>query len=159
MEELLLRQNVSAESLTASFEIKYEPGELKAIAVENGKAVDSVLLRTAGKATHIKLIADRPKIKNSSNDLSYITAEVVDENDELVPGADVMLHFTIEGNGEIAATANANPSDMESFQQPQHKTFRGKALIIVSPKGKAGKIILKAEAEGLSAAQIMIETK
>ena len=157
--KVIAEQNVSAESLTASFEIKYEPGELKAIAIENGKAVDSVFLQTSGKATHIKLIADRPKIKNSSNDLSYITAEVVDENDELVPGADVMLHFTIEGNGEIAATANANPSDMESFQQPQHKTFRGKALIIVRPKGKAGKIILKAEGEGLSPAQIIIETK
>ncbi len=156
---VIAEKKVSAENLAASFEIKYEPGELKAVAVENGKAVDSVLLRTAGKATHIKLIADRSKIKNSSNDLSYITAEVVDENDELVPGADAVLHFTIEGNGEIAATANANPSDMESFQQPQHKTFQGKALIIVRPKGKAGKIILKTEAEGLSAGQITIETK
>jgi beta-galactosidase len=157
--KVVAEKNVSSENLTASFEINYQPGELKAIAVENGKAVDSVVLRTAGKATHIKLIADRAKIKNSSNDLVYVTAQIVDDKGELVPDADRLLHFTVEGTGEIAATANANPSDMESFQQPQHKTFQGKALIILRPKGKAGKIILKAEGEGLSSPQIVIETK
>jgi beta-galactosidase len=157
--KFVAEKNVSPENLTASFEINYQPGELKAVAIENGKAVDSVLLRTAGKATHIKLIADRTKIKNSSNDLSYITAQITDDKGKLVPDADRLLHFTIEGSGEIAATANANPSDMESFQQPQHKTFQGKALIIIRPNGKAGKIILKAEGEGLSTSQIVIKTK
>ena len=37
--------------------------------------------------------------------------------------------------------------DAESMQQPQHKTFEGKCLIIVQPKSTAGKITLKAEGE------------
>ncbi len=41
-------KNVSQTNLTATFEINYQPGVLKAIAVENGKAVDSVTLCTAG---------------------------------------------------------------------------------------------------------------
>ena len=157
--KMIGEKKVSPENLTVTFEINYHPGELKAIAIENNHAIDSIVLRTAGKPKQIFLVADRKIIKANRNDLSYVTAEIVDEKGRLVPDADLPLHFTIEGNGEIAATANANPSDMESFQQPGHKTFRGKALIIVRPTGKAGKIILKADGEGLKTAQIIIETK
>jgi beta-galactosidase len=48
---------------------------------------------------------------------------------------------------------------MESFQQPHHKTFRGKCLIIVQPKGKAGTIKLKANANRLKSGEVVIDTK
>ncbi len=153
------QKNVSPENLTATFEINYQPGSLKAIAMDNGRAIDSVELHTAGMPTQVRLIADRKNIKASRNDLAYVSAEIVDANGQLVPDATIPLQFKVSGNGEIAATANANPADMESFQKPEHKTFRGKCLVIVRPKGKAGKIILRAEGEGLMAGEVVIETK
>ncbi len=152
-------KTVSRENLTATFEVNYQPGSLKAIAMDNGRAIDSVELHTAGMPTQVRLIADRKNIKASRNDLAYVSAEIVDANGQLVPDATIPLQFKVSGNGEIAATANANPADMESFQKPEHKTFRGKCLVIVRPKGKAGKIILKAEGEGLMAGEVVIETK
>jgi len=150
---------VSPENLTATFEINYQPGSLQAIAIDNGKPVDSVELQTAGKPARIRLTADRSHIKASRNDLAYITAEIVDANGYLVPDAVIALHFTVTGNGEIAATASASPNDMQSFQKPDHRTFRGKCLIIVRPKGNAGKITLRAEGGGLTAAELVIDTK
>src|SRR5699024_2382401 len=97
---------VSQDNLTAAFEINYQPGTLKAIAVNNGKDVDSMVLQTPGKPVKIKLTPDRSQIKNSRNDLAYVTVEIVDENGRLVPGSSVPLQFSIEGNGEIAATAS-----------------------------------------------------
>ena len=135
-----------------------EPGVLKAIALQNGVAVDSVILQTAGSAKKIRLTADRNVIHASRNDLSYVTAEIVDANGHLVPDAELPLDFSIKGAGEIIATANANPADMESFQQPQHKTFRGKCLIIVRPNGKAGTISLKANGKGLKSDEVVIKT-
>ena len=153
-------QHVSAEmKLTATFNITYEPGVLKAIALQNGVPVDSVILETAGKPARIKLTADRTNIHSNRNDLSYVTAEILDADGHLVPGAVLPLHFTIKGAGAIIATANANPSDMESFQQPQHKTFRGKCLIIVRPDGNAGTIKLNATAKGLKMGEVVIKTK
>jgi beta-galactosidase len=152
-------KNVSQENLTATFEINYQPGSLKAVAIDRGNPIDSFILRTAGVPTEIRLIADRRNIKASRNDLAYVTAEIVDASGRLVPDAVIPLHFTIAGNGEIAATANANPSGMESFQKPLHKTFRGKALVIVRPKGKPGKIKLRADGEGLRPGEVVIETK
>ena len=153
------QKNVSSDNLTASFEIVYQPGTLKAIAVNNGKDVDSVVLQTPGKATNIRLTADRSQIKNSRNDLAYVTVEIVDANGRLVPGASIPLQFSIEGNGEIMATASASPNDMQSFQKTEHRTFRGKCLVIVRPKGNGGKIIIKAKGDGLSEGQAIIEAK
>lgn len=153
------QKDVSPDNLTAAFEINYQPGTLKAIAVNSGKDVDSVVLQTPGKTTKIRLTADHSQIKNSRNDLAYVTVEIVDANGRLVPGASIPLQFSIAGNGEIAATASANPTDMQSFQRPEHRTFRGKCLVIVRPKGNGGKITLKAKGEGLTEGQIMIEAK
>jgi beta-galactosidase len=144
---------------TATFNINYAPGELKAIALQNGKAVDSIVLKTAGKPVAIRLVADRKQIHANRNDLAYITAEVVDAKGQFVPNVSLPLHFSISGNGEIAAAGNANPSDAASFQQPVHNSFEGKCLIIVRPKGNSGKIILKAEGENLKAGELTIETK
>jgi beta-galactosidase len=145
--------------LTATFSIIYQPGVFKAIALQNGIPIDSVVLQTSGVPAQIKLTADRKSIHASRNDLSYVTAEILDESGHLVPDAVLPLDFNITGAGEIIATANANPSDMESFQQPRHKTFRGKCLIIVRPIGKAGTIVLKANAKGLKTGEVTIETK
>jgi beta-galactosidase len=145
--------------LTATFAINYEPGVLKAIGFKNGKAVDSVVLKTAGKPAGIRLVADRKNIHANPNDLAYVTAEVIDANGNLVPDAELLLHFSVSGNGKIIATGNANPAGVESMQQPQHKTFKGKCLVIIQPKGNAGKIVLNAEATGLKETQIIINTQ
>ena len=151
-------ENTSAQTkLTATFHVVYEPGLLKAIALQNGVAVDSVILQTAGSAKRIRLTADRNVIHASRNDLSYVTAEIVDANGHLIPDAELPLGFSIKGAGEIIATGNANPSDMESFQQPHHQTFRGKCLIIVRPNGKAGTISLKANGKGLRSDEVVIK--
>ena len=126
--------------------------------MKNGKAVDSVVLQTAGKPAGIRLTADRTHIHASRNDLAYVTAEMVDAENRLVPDAVLPLHFSIDGNGEIIATGNANPSDVQSFQKPEHTTFRGKCLIIVRPSNKPGNIILKAEGHALTAGEVKIET-
>ena len=88
-----------------------------------------------------------------------MNVEVVDAKGNVVPDAIIPLTFSIEGAGKIIATANASPSDMESFQQPKHKTFRGKCLIIVRPNRKAGTIRLKASGEGLKSGETIVEAK
>jgi len=150
---------VSADSkLTATFEVPYEAGELKAIATKDGRDVESKILKTSGKAAKIRLTADRQTIRADRNDLSYITVEVTDEAGQLVPDANLPIDFKIEGAGELAGVENGNPTDMKSFQSPKVTSFNGKCLVILRPSGSSGKIKLTAESGGLQKTEITITT-
>ena len=151
---------VSAETkLTATFEVPFETGELKAIALKDGKEVETKLLKTTGKPANIRLTADRTALKASRNDLSYVTVEVVDENGVLIPNANLPIQFKIEGAGELAAVENGNPADMKSFRAPEVSSFNGRCLVILRPTGASGEIKLIAESAGLEGSEIVVSTK
>lgn len=151
-------QKIADTSITAVFNVPYQSGTLKAVNVVNGKETDAFELKTAGVSKRIRLIADRNNIKASRNDLSYVSVEVVDENNQVVPTANISIHFSIKGEGELAGVGNASPTEMASYQQPERKTMNGKALAIVRPTGKIGTITLKATASGLITGQVVIST-
>jgi len=147
--------------ITANFKVPYQAGVLKAIALDNGKEVASKELKTTGVPAKVRLTADRAKIKANRNDLSYVKVEITDAQGNLIPNANIPVHFAVSGVGEIAGSGNACPTDMESFNNPVCKTFRGQALVILRPlkELKTGVIMLKAEAEGLTAGEINIAVK
>ena len=149
---------ITKTQLTAQFEIPYEAGELKAIGLIDGKEVVSKILKTAGVPKKLVLTADRNKIKADRNDLAYITVEVADENGNIIPNANIPVNFTFEGDGELAAAGNASPNQMTSFRQPKCNLYQGKAIIIIRPFKKAGKINLKAESSGLIPASVIVTT-
>ena len=145
--------------MIARFKVPYQPGELRAVGLTDGKPVASASLRSATEATAIRLTADRSTIRADRNDLSYVTVEVVDRNGTVDPNAAIPIHFSVSGAGELAATGSPAPDDASSFHIPVRKTFEGRCLAILRPQGKSGKITLKAEAAGLKAATLVIQTR
>jgi beta-galactosidase len=148
-----------SKSITASFEIPYEPGILTARVFDNGTETASETIKTIGKPAAIKLTADRSVIRANRNDLSYVMAEIVDADGNVVPFAEnILVNFEINGNAEIAGVGSGSPTDMSSFQKPVKKSWQGRCLAIVRPKGEPGKIVLTARAEGLKEAVAEITT-
>jgi len=143
---------------TAKFLVPYKAGVLKATPIENGQPAGSVILATRNAPTHIHLIPDRSKIKADRNDLSFVSIEIVDDQDRVVPNAEIPITFSVSGDGEIAGIGSADPSDMSSFKGPSKKTYRGKCLVILRPKGNAGQIKLTATAANLGSGDIVVET-
>ena len=143
----------------AKWSVPYSAGELKAIGYKGSQIVITKVLRTANAASQIKLSADRNLIKADGQDLSYINVQVTDENNNLHPKADNVIHFSIEGPATIAGVGNANPMSLESDQQPVRKAWQGKCLVIIKSENKPGSIILKAKARGLTQATITITSK
>ena len=154
-------QSVDQEkSITATFEVPYEPGTLIARCYDNGKETASQILKTTGKPVAIRLIADRADIKADRNDLSYVMTEIIDAAGNVVPDADdIMVNFEISGKGKVAGVGNGNPADMSSFQQPRKKAYQGICLAIIRPETTPGKINIRATAEGLKEASLVIATR
>ena len=147
-------------SITATFEVPYEPGTLIARCYDNGKETASQTLKTVGKPEAIRLTADRNVIRANKNDLAYITTEVVDADGNVIPYADdVKVKFEISGQGKLAGSGNGNPKDMASFQQPERKTYQGVCLAIICPETTPGRINIKATAEGLKECNLEVTVK
>ena len=162
--QLLLNGNeiaskpVSPETqLKAEFELTYAPGELKAIALSKGQQIAEIAFKTVGKPAKLRLKADRASIKRNRNDLSFVTVEVIDQAGELVPDAVVSVSIRVTGAGELAAAGSANPKDVESFRQARPRTFHGRCLAIVRPKGIVGVLNVQAEADGFPSASIVVQ--
>jgi beta-galactosidase len=156
--KMIGEQNVDqGKSITATFEVPYEPGTLIAHCFENGRETASQALATTGKPFAIRLIADRTKIKADLNDLSYVRAEITDSKGAIVPDADnIMVNFEVTGNGKVAGVGSGNPRDMSSFQQPGKKAYQGICLAIIKPEKTPGNINVRATAEGLKEASLVI---
>jgi beta-galactosidase len=144
-----------------NWKVMYEPGELRAIGYISDKIEAEWVLKTAGGPEEIKLTTDRNTIKANGCDLSYVTAELIDKNGNRIYdwNEDVLISFEVEGQGNIIAVGNANPTSTESFQKPQRKTFRGRCVSVVKSTHEAGTIILKAFAQGLRDSAIKIKTE
>jgi len=158
--KVILTKTVSANTkLTAGFEVPYEAGELKAVALKDGKEMATKILKTTGKPAKIRLTADRSLLKASRNDLSYVTIEILDGLGALVPDANIPVNFKVEGAGELAGVENGNPREMKSFRLPKVRSFNGRCLVILRPNGSAGEIKLKAESPGLEGNTIIVTAK
>jgi len=147
------------EQFKATFTIPYEAGELKTVGLQNGKEVESKILKTAGKAAKVKLVADRASIMADGQDLSYIAVEITDAQGNLVPNADNRLTFKINGAGTIAGLDNANLKDTDSYYNTTRKAWNGRAMAVIKSKKAKGDVTLTVTTPGLPDATITIKAE
>jgi beta-galactosidase len=136
--------------------VAYEPGELVVISRKNGQEVLTRKIRTAGEPVAIRLTADRNKLCATGKDLSFITAEAIDKDGNVVPIANNLIRFSVEGPALIAGTDNGDPTGSSSLKRPERPLFNGKCLAVIQGKKQSGTIKVKAVAEGLKEAIIEV---
>jgi len=142
------------------WEVPYAPGTLKAVAYSGGKAVATTEVKTAGVPARLVLTPDRLAIRADGEDLSFVTVRVEDAQGSLVPGADNLVRFAVEGAGRVAAVDNGNPASLEPFQARERRAFNGLALLIVrSNRGVSGAIRVQATSEGLASAGAVLRAE
>jgi beta-galactosidase len=139
--------------------LAFEPGVLKAVSRKNGQVVLTREVRTAEAPAKLVLEPDRQTLKADGTDLSFVTVKVVDKNGTVVPDADHLVKFDVTGQGWITSVDNGNQISHEGFKASQRKAFHGMALVIVQAKRKPGQIVLKATADNLAPASIVLNTR
>jgi beta-galactosidase len=147
------------DALHVMWRVAYTPGTLMAVSRRNGQTVLTSEIKTAGKPAKIELSADRKNMKADGSDLSFVTVTVLDKDGNMVPDADNLINFSLQGEGFIAGVDNGYQASMEPFKANYRKAFNGMCLAILQSNGKAGKITFKAEAEGLEGKSLVVECK
>jgi beta-galactosidase len=142
---------------TATFTVPYKAGTLKVVGYKDGRPVAERELSTVGAPIGIRLTPDRDWLKAEAGDLSFVAVEVVDAEGRMHPHADHPIFFTVMGAGTLAAVGNSNPASEEAYQGNQRRAYRGRCLAVVKASGEPGEIRLRAQADGLEAAEVVIQ--
>ena len=138
-------------------DVKYEPGELHVVAYQHGRKWAEDVVKTTGAPARVLLAADRAALTADGSDLSFVTVTIADQGGLLVPRSRNRVKFEIAGPGEIVAVDNGDATSFEPFQASERSACNGLALVIVRTKaGEPGVITLKAQAAGLTAAEITL---
>jgi beta-galactosidase len=142
-----------------SWEVTFEKGSLKAVAKNKGKEVISDELKTAGDPVKIILTADKSKIAKNWDDLTYVTATVVDANGIVCPNADKLISFSVSESGIIAAVDNGDINSHEAYQASERRIYFGQCIAIIKAKSASGKITVTANTPDLISGSVAIEIK
>jgi beta-galactosidase len=142
----------------ATFTLPYANGELKAVGVDQDKEIESSVLKTAGDAARIRLVADRTAIAASGQDLSFVTVEITDKDGIIQPLAANRLQFTIEGPATLAGVDNADMKDYDLYVSNTRKAWHGRALVVIKSTRGEGDIKLTVTSPGLLGTTVKIKT-
>ena len=144
------------------WDVVYTPGELEAIGYRNGKEIKAKV-ETTGEAVQLVLSTIKKSVSANGNDATILNVSSVDKLGREVPTANNLVHFSVNGDAQFIGVGNGDPSSHEPDQFSDGKylrhLFSGKCQIILQAGSNVGTIQVKASAEGLHDAIIVIEQK
>jgi len=152
------KETTEQQEFKAVFTLPYATGELSVAGVQDGKEVEHKILKTAGKASTVKVFSDRNRITANGQDLAFVTVEVTDSNGVFQPNAENRLHFVVEGPGTIVGVDNANLKDTDPYLGNSRKAWKGRALVVIRTTNKAGNIKLKVSSADLASGEIILKS-
>ena len=141
-------------------DVVYQPGEVKVVAYGyDGIPEAEKTVRTAGKAHHLVLSANRNVLQADGEDLVYITVQVADKDGKIVPTDNRNVRFSVSGSGKFRAAANGDPTCTMPFHIPEMKLFSGALTAIIQSSGEPGQITFEANAEGVKSARLTLTAR
>lgn len=152
------------DDLHLAWRLHYTPGAVKAIGRTHNATTggtDTLIseVRTAGAPAAILLAPDRQVIAADGADLSFITVRVVDARGTVVPDADNLVTFDVNGHGRIEGVDNGLQTSLDPFKASQRKAFNGLCLAVVRSTGTPGQTKVTAHAAGLKDGIVVLTMK
>ncbi len=141
------------------WKLVYKPGKLEARGYKGGKLVTTDVVETTTAPSAVALNSDCTTLKADGCDVSVIKVSIKDSKGRVVPVADNLVTFSIEGPGKIIGTGNGNPSSHEPDKASERKVFNGYCLVLVQSYKQAGEIKLKAFSKTLKGDELTIKVQ
>jgi beta-galactosidase len=139
-----------------NWKVAFEPGTLKAVGMNKGRVAATYELRAAGKPARILLTADLDRLAPAWDEVSHVTATVVDANGVIVPYADDLITFKVGGPGRVVAVDSGDNNSHEPFQATERRAFQGRCFAVLRADAPTGRINVTASARGLAGGSVSI---
>jgi beta-galactosidase len=141
------------------WDLAYKPGILEARGYNKGKTVTKDIVETTTAPAQLALDSDCSTLKADGCDVAVIRVSIKDAKGKVVPVADNLVKFSIDGPGKIIGTGNGDPSSHEPDKANLRKAFNGFCLVMIQADKTAGEIRLKASSETLKSAEVILKSE
>jgi len=138
---------------------EYVAGEITATGYWGGKEVCSCMLKTAGPAEKILLVPDRQNLVSGCSDIAHVEISIVDKNGILCPNAEMLVDFSLSGDGEILGACSPDLNSDLGFTLPKTLTSGGRALLMLKAGGSPGILELQAHSGDLKPASLRFKVR
>lgn len=142
--------------LHLTWDVEYQPGEIKAVGLRDGKTYEEVI-RTAGDPAQLRVTVDRPSFRAKPGDVAHITVEVLDADGNFCPYADNLIRFQVDG-ARLIGVESGNMADLSSVKADSRKAFSGMCLGIVAADAP-GPVSVEVSSEGMKSTIINFTAK
>ncbi|MEI7981115.1 MAG: beta-galactosidase GalA, partial [Bacteroidota bacterium] len=143
------------------WQVPYQPGILKAVAMKNGKEITAQVV-TTDEAVKVILVPDKTKMIADGRDATVINVHVEDRLGRELPDAGNLIYFSVQGDAKITGVGNGDPSSHEADKcqenQWQRRLFNGKCQLIIQPGTTVGKIEITGKSEGLNTGSVTVHS-
>lgn len=94
----------------AKFTVKYQPGILEAVAYSaDGTEISRSHLTSGTMPAHIKICADKKRMKADGQDICFLMMELVDENGAVYPAKETKISVKVSGAGQFIKNIGGLP--------------------------------------------------
>lgn len=143
---------------TIKWQVPYQPGVIKAVAIANGRQTATHELKTAGTPAKIKLESSLKSLKADGEDILYVEVSVTDNQGVLIPDAAHLVSFKATGPVSILGVGNGNLFSEESFKGRSIQYYKGRCIVILRAGLKEGQVTLEASSNGLESGLLKLQT-
>lgn len=141
----------------AEFEINYEPGELKAVAIRDGIYCEEFSLITSENEVNLKVEVDKKELKSGGQDLAFIKIFFEDKNNVKNLYIKNEIEIYIEGCGSLEGFGSANPCCEKSYLDTKWETYDGYVMAVIRSGLESGEINVKIYSSGYTEEEIVFQ--
>lgn len=142
-----------------AWQVPYVPGVLKAVGMRNGSEVCWQEIRTSGSPDRVVLSCEPNRIPANGRDLWHVAASIVDSSGVLVPHANNLVEFEIQGEGRLVGVDNGDPISHQDFRGRHIRAFQGRCLAMIQSTARAGEISVHATSPGIQTASVTLKSR
>lgn len=145
------RTEITTNDLHLSWDVPYEPGEIRAEGFRDGKLAAVRTISTTGEPARLEAHTEHNPLRVKK--LALIEISCRDARGRLVPDAACSVHCRVEGCARLVGMDGGNPRDLSLYGNPHRKMLAGRLLAVIRAE-KAGKAAVYFSSEGLKEARV-----
>lgn len=145
------RHNNTTNDLHLSWDVPYEPGELKAEGYKNGELVAVQIVETTGNA--VSLAAHTETDALQKYDIVQIEISAVDVKGRFVQDASPKVTCKLQGPAHLIGMDAGDLKDLSAYYNVSRDMLSGRLLAVIQADAP-GRVVVTFEAEGMDSAQV-----